>query len=82
MPFRSTADDESGAFWKIDCCAERQEYMARAYLFWTPHPWVALSAEYQREQFENDRSVAFFFKDVTTHKVPLAARCSIRPASA
>jgi len=76
VPFRSTVvDEESGAV--VEDRVRRgnaQEYVARAYLFWTPHPWVALSAEYQREQFENDASVAFFFKDVTTHRVPLAAR--------
>jgi len=54
--------------------ADAQEYLARAYLFWTPHPWVALSAEYQREQFENDSKIAFVFRDVTTHRVPLGAR--------
>jgi hypothetical protein len=75
VPFRATFLDELGN--AVEDGIQRgngQEYLARAYLFWTPHPWVALSGEYQREQFENDAKVAFFFKDVTTHKVPLSVR--------
>lgn len=75
VPFRSTQVDEFGNVVEDRVLrGNGQEYVARAYLFWTPHPWVALSAEWQREQFENDSNVAFFFKDVTTHKVPLTAR--------
>jgi tetratricopeptide (TPR) repeat protein len=75
VPFRSTIVDDVGNL--VEDRVRRgdgQEYMARAYLFWTPHPWVALSTEFQREQFENNANVAFFFKDVITYKVPLAAR--------
>ncbi len=28
------------------------EYLGRAYLYWTPHEWLALSAEYQYEKIE------------------------------
>ena len=32
------------------------EYLgARAYLYWTPHPWLAASVEYQFERFERGR---------------------------
>jgi tetratricopeptide (TPR) repeat protein len=75
VPFRSTVVDEFGEV--VEDRVRRgdaREYLGRAYLFWTPHPWVALSAEYQRERFENDSAVAFFFKEVTTHRVPLAVR--------
>jgi outer membrane receptor protein involved in Fe transport len=48
-----------------------EEYQGRAYLFWTPHPWVALRAEYQYERFNREDIVAFFFKQMNTHKVPL-----------
>jgi outer membrane receptor protein involved in Fe transport len=51
-----------------------EEYFSRAYLFWTPHPWVALSAEYQYERFTRETAVAFPFRDVTTHRVPLGLR--------
>jgi tetratricopeptide (TPR) repeat protein len=47
------------------------EYMPRAYLFWTPHPWFALSVEYQYEKIRNEDSVANTFKEVGTHRVPL-----------
>jgi tetratricopeptide (TPR) repeat protein len=50
------------------------EYLTRFYLFWTPHPWLALSAEYQFEQFKNESLVAAFFKELTTHRVPLGLR--------
>jgi hypothetical protein len=47
------------------------EYLARAYLFWTPHEWLALSAEYQYEDLERDEGFADGAKDVDTHRVPL-----------
>jgi tetratricopeptide (TPR) repeat protein len=75
VPFRSVVFDDFGDV--VEDKVRRgnaQEYSGRAYLFWTPHPWLALSAEYQRERFRNDSAVAFFFKDVTTHRVPLGLR--------
>ena len=30
------------------------EYLGRAYLFWTPHPWLALRAEYAFERFQRE----------------------------
>jgi outer membrane receptor protein involved in Fe transport len=53
---------------------DAREYFHRAYLFWTPHPWVALSAEYQYENIRNDDVVAAFLNEVTTHRVPLGVR--------
>jgi tetratricopeptide (TPR) repeat protein len=47
------------------------EYLGRAYLFWTPHPWVALRAEYQYERFKRAEEFTFFIKDLKTHSVPL-----------
>jgi tetratricopeptide (TPR) repeat protein len=75
VPFRSQVIDDLGDL--IEDTVRRgdgREYLGRSYLFWTPHPWVALSAEYQRERFKNDSAVAFFFKEVTTHRVPLGLR--------
>jgi len=75
IPFRSQAFDALGNL--IEDTVRRgdgREYLGRTYLFWTPHPWLALSAEYQRERFKNDSAVAFFFKDVTTHRIPLGLR--------
>lgn len=75
-PFRSIVfDDQSGTLVEDQVRrGDAREDVARAYLFWAPHPWVALGAEYQRERFDNDTAVAFLFKDVTTHKVPLGVR--------
>jgi outer membrane receptor protein involved in Fe transport len=50
------------------------EYLGRVYLFWTPHPWLALGAEYQYERFGRDEDIVFPFKEVTTHRVPLGLR--------
>jgi Tfp pilus assembly protein PilF len=47
------------------------EYLARAYLFWTPHKWLALSAEYLYENLERDEGFADGSEDVDTHWVPL-----------
>jgi outer membrane receptor protein involved in Fe transport len=50
------------------------EDVARTYLFWTPHPWWALAAEYRYERFERGADSGFGFKDETTHRVPLSVR--------
>jgi tetratricopeptide (TPR) repeat protein len=56
--------------------ADGDENMVRAYLFWTPIPLLAFSAEYQYEKFKNDNDVAYTsqFKKVTTQRVPLGVR--------
>ena len=35
--------------------ADWDEALGRAYLFWTPHPWLALRAEYAFEELTRDR---------------------------
>jgi outer membrane receptor protein involved in Fe transport len=47
-----------------------KEYLGRAYLFWTPHPWWALRTEYQFEGFRNDSGLGEP-KRIDTHRVPL-----------
>jgi tetratricopeptide (TPR) repeat protein len=49
-----------------------KELLARTYLFWTPHPWVALRAEHAFEQFRNEAVVNQPFK-LNTHRIPLGA---------
>jgi outer membrane receptor protein involved in Fe transport len=44
------------------------EYLGRAYLFWTPHPWLAFKAEYVFERFERDLVGPI---ELDTHRVPL-----------
>ena len=59
------SNDESTFDW--------DEQFARAYLYWTPHPRLSASAEYQYEKF--DRDPAFTGRlnatKVRTHKLPL-----------
>ena len=48
-----------------------KEKLFRNYLFWTPHDWVALSAEYMWERLDRDAQFALGAKTVETHAVPL-----------
>jgi tetratricopeptide (TPR) repeat protein len=45
------------------------EFLTRGYVFWTPHPWVALRAEYVFERFTKDIPDDRF--ELTTHRLPL-----------
>jgi TonB dependent receptor len=51
--------------------ADWNEYLARTYLFWTPHPWLALRAEYAFERLERDKRFPAGVTEVDTHRVPL-----------
>ena len=48
-----------------------EERMARAYLFWTPHPWFGMSAEYQYERLDRGKDFAFGTAYASTHRFPL-----------
>jgi tetratricopeptide (TPR) repeat protein len=56
-----------------------KEQLVRAYLYWTPHPWFGLSAEYQYERFDRDSELVFGavrvgvagIRNVKTHRFPL-----------
>ena len=57
--------------------ADWDEDLARAYLYWTPHSWLALSMEYQYERFDRGPSPAFGEEgivEVQTHRLPLGVR--------
>ncbi len=47
-----------------------REYLVRDYLFWTPHPWVALRSEYMFERFDKSPDAFEEFR-VITHRIPL-----------
>jgi hypothetical protein len=47
-----------------------KEYLARAYMYWTPHAWLALSGEYQYERFHRRRVFEAGIKEVDTHRLP------------
>ena len=51
--------------------AKWEEYLGRAYLYWTPHAWLALKAEYLYEEFERDENFSDGITDLRTHRVPL-----------
>jgi tetratricopeptide (TPR) repeat protein len=48
-----------------------EENIFRTYLFWTPHNWFSLTAEYLYEDNDRDENFADGAKEVTTHYVPL-----------
>jgi tetratricopeptide (TPR) repeat protein len=48
-----------------------EEHMGRSYLYWTPHSWVSLSAEYEYERFKRDEAFAAGIGLVKTHRIPL-----------
>jgi hypothetical protein len=54
-----------------DTRVDWEESLGRAYLFWTPHKWLALKAEYVYEKFERDERYVFGIKEAKTHIVPL-----------
>jgi tetratricopeptide (TPR) repeat protein len=54
--------------------ASWQEFLARAYLFATPHRWVGLSAQYIRERFERVAGLGLGFAELETQRVPLGIR--------
>ncbi len=51
--------------------ADWEEYLGRAYFYWTPHEWLSLKAEYLYEDFERDENLPDGIKDLRTHRFPL-----------
>jgi Flp pilus assembly protein TadD len=49
---------------------DAEEQLGRAYVFWTPHPWLALTAEYIIERFKSP-GVTSQPERVDTQRVPL-----------
>jgi outer membrane receptor protein involved in Fe transport len=50
---------------------EWRERLGRGYVYWTPHSWFGLSAEYLYERSTRDEPVTLGAKKVRTHRVPL-----------
>jgi tetratricopeptide (TPR) repeat protein len=69
FPFLDITDPEAP---RTDRATWR-ERLGRAYVYWAPHPWFALTAEYLYEYF--DRESEFVgpdgFIELRTHRVPL-----------
>jgi len=47
------------------------ERLGRTYVFWTPHKWLALRAEYQYERFRFETPTLEQPSKLNTHRVPL-----------
>jgi len=48
-----------------------KERLVRNYLFYTPHPWLALRAEYQFERTNRASALTDGVREMNTHRVPL-----------
>jgi tetratricopeptide (TPR) repeat protein len=67
IPFIDLADPENPVTREIDA----DENLGRAYLFWTPHPWLALRLEYLYERFQNKMAISSDVPlEVKTHRIP------------
>src|SRR5437762_1331656 len=64
---RVPAIDQFGSSIRVDW----EENLARTYLFWTPHPWLALRLEYQYERVKRDVELTDGVREMDTHRVPL-----------
>jgi tetratricopeptide (TPR) repeat protein len=51
--------------------ADWHERLARMYLFWAPHDWVALRLEYSYERYKRESEFTFGVKEMDTHRVPM-----------
>lgn len=51
--------------------ADWEENIARTYLFWTPHKWLAFSAEYLFEKLERSEEFSEGASSADTHQFPL-----------
>ena len=68
VPFLDARDDPLNPVLRE---VDWKESLARAYLFWTPHDWWALRAEYIYEEFDRDEDFTSGIKEVDTHRLPL-----------
>jgi hypothetical protein len=42
-------------------------------MYWAPHRWIGLNAEYQYEKIERDMEFTFGVNEMTTQRLPLGA---------
>jgi tetratricopeptide (TPR) repeat protein len=68
LDIRFLVEEETGQTVETEEASER---LARAYFLATPHPWLALRAEYVFERFESEGLSLVFPKKLDTHRVPL-----------
>jgi tetratricopeptide (TPR) repeat protein len=68
VPF-ARLDDTTGNV--VNDEADWEENLARAYVFWTPHPWVALRTGFVYERFEREANTPGGFTELDTYRVPV-----------
>ena len=49
------------------------EKLGRAYMYWAPHRWFGLNAEYHYEKIDREMEFTFGVKEMTTQRLPLGA---------
>jgi hypothetical protein len=67
VPFLDATTDPENPTGRIE---SQNEKLSRTYLFWTPHPWVALRTEYVFERIIS-QGITDQPRNVDTHRVPL-----------
>jgi tetratricopeptide (TPR) repeat protein len=73
VPYEYFQPPEPSVVRKVDW----EERSGRAYLYWTPHQWLALSAEYQYEELERGKQfTANTAEYVKTHRLPFGINFS------
>lgn len=70
VPFLDLSDPDNPRRGEVDW----DEYLGRAYLFWTPHKWLGLRAEYAVERIERDARLSAGPRKMDTHSVPLGIK--------
>jgi Tfp pilus assembly protein PilF len=56
-----------------DIRVDWEETLGRAYMYWAPHKWFGLNAEYQYEKINRDEEFTLTVKELTTQRIPLGA---------
>ncbi len=65
VPFVNLSDTRNPVNQEVDW----NEYLGLVYLFWTPHPRLALRADYRFERFDRDERFAAGVRELDTHRV-------------
>jgi hypothetical protein len=66
VPFLDISDDGASL---LNRTANWDETLGRSYLFWTPHSWLALSADYWFERYKREEQFAAGVRELDTHRV-------------
>jgi tetratricopeptide (TPR) repeat protein len=67
VPFPLDVSDDGASVVRRE--ANWDEYLGRAYFLWTPHPQLALRADYRFERFDRDERFEAGVRELDTHRV-------------